>query len=611
MKLEMIPRGGAFLFQEIPAEQAFIPEMLEGDARLMARTLDEFLHREILPHVGALEAHEEGRMRSLLERAGALGLLGSSVPERFEGLALPKTTLALLTEKTAPYLSFAVSMGIHSGVALLPLLFFGTEAQKQKYLPRVASGEWIGAFALSEANSGSDALSAQTRAVLEPDGTAYRLDGEKMWITNGAFADLFVMFAQVEGPEKGQGFTAFLVEKDTPGLTLGREEHKMGLHGSSTRRIRLEGARVPAANVIGDVGKGHLCALYALNVGRFSIAATALGASKECLRLAVQYAKQRVQFGQPIAQFSLIQQKLARMAARIYLLESMVYRVAGYWDAHIHEATTPEEAETRFRQASEEYAIECALLKFYGTEVLAEVVDEAVQIHGGFGYSEEFPIARMYRDARVFRIFEGTNEINRLTVLDQVLRRLARGRLSLQELTRKDAESQLQAEAEWEWEAQGESAQPALPLSLHQIGLCLRAIRQLTCDALEHGMTQEGERLAANQVFAASFADMAAQLFALESGWLRACRLQTMHDLPGATERAEVALLLLQTAAEDSRVTAWQAARKARIGLAGETETGEPNSGLPFRLTTMPLPNPIHSGRQIAAAVIRQEGYPC
>lgn len=587
--------GGAFLNEEIRPEQVFIPEQLDGEARLMARTMEDFVRQEVLPQIASLEVQEEDRMRGLLQKAGVLGLLGGSIPERFDGLGLPKTTLALLTEKAAPYLSFAISQGIASGVALLPLLFFGTEKQKQMYLPRMASGEWIGAFALSEANAGSDALGAQTRATLEADGTAYRLTGEKMWTTNGGFADLFIVFAQVDG----QGFTAFVVEKETPGLTPGREEHKMGLRGSSTRRVLFQDARVPVENVIGAVGKGHLPALYALNVGRFSIAATALGASKECLRLAAQYAKQRVQFGKPLTDFGLVQQKLANMAARIYLLESMIYRVAGYWDAHIGGANTPEEAEEKFRQASEEYALECALLKFYGTEVFGFVADEAVQLHGGFGYSEEFPIARMYRDARVFRIVEGTNEINRLAILDQLLRRMEKGRFDWNE-TQTDGTLKV---------GNADSAN-ALPVGLLQIEHCLSFIRQSARHLLECGKEREGKRLKDNQVFAACFADILAALFALESGWLRACCLHFEGTSPDAAKRAESTLLMVQTAAEDARIVAYQAARRALSALDDGSKATNINVSLLTELALLPLPNSVANGKHLAAVVTEQEGYP-
>ncbi len=414
-----MPRGGAFVLEPTPAECVLIPENLSAEARLIAKTAEEFMRRDVLPVADRIEANDYALMESLVRKAGTLGLLAGHVPERYGGLGLPISTLTLMAEMLATNPAFAVS------VATLPLVYFGTEAQKQKYLPKLASGELIGAFALSEANAGSDALSAQTKAILDADGTHYLLNGTKMWITNGGFADLFTIFAKVDGTE----FTAFLVERNTPGLILDREEHKMGLHGSSTRRLTLENARVPIDNVLGEIGKGHRPALCALNLGRLHIGTTALGMAKTAMNLAVRYAKDRQQFGKPIAEFPLIQQKIAMMAVDVALMESMIYRTAGYLDAAF--AAIETETPDTLRAASEEYAIECAIVKFHCTEKASEIIDEALQIHGGYGYSEEFPIAQLYRDIRVFRIFEGTNEINRLTAADQLVRRVHNGQITM------------------------------------------------------------------------------------------------------------------------------------------------------------------------------------
>jgi alkylation response protein AidB-like acyl-CoA dehydrogenase len=547
-----MPNGGEFIFQETAPEQAFSPEMLTSESHLIARTMEEFMRREVTPLIPRLEAQEPGLLPALLRKAGELGLLAGGVPERYGGLGLPKTTLTLLAEKAATYLSFAISLGVHTGVATLPLLFFGTEEQKLRYLPQLASGRMIGAFALSEANSGSDALAARTTAALSPDGAAYRLAGEKMWITNGGFADLFTLFARADGDR----FTAFLVEKGVGGLTAGREEQKMGLHGSSTCRLALSDVPVPVGNVLGEVGKGHRPALYALNIGRFNIGAAALGAAKECLRLAVRYARERRQFGRPIGEFDLIRHKLAEMAIRVYALESMVYRVAGCWDALVSSMPADDATEALLR-ASEEYAIECAIIKFYGTEALGNAADEAVQIHGGYGYSEEFPVARMYRDARVFRIFEGTNEINRLTALDQLLRRIASGRLSLPARRSAPASSQ-QAIAEFG------SASDTVD-SLPEIGAMVTAIRELTTDILRVGIEQEGDRLGKNQMFAAAIADMAALLFALESAWLR------ISQPRGARQTDDIGLPIVQALAAETGSVAERLAQAALASLPAES----------------------------------------
>jgi alkylation response protein AidB-like acyl-CoA dehydrogenase len=586
-----IPGGGEFLVAEAVPAQVFTPESLSAEAHLMAKTMEEFLLKEVLPCNARLEAQEPGLMRSLVQQAGQLGLLAGSVPERYGGLELPKTTLALLTTKAALNLSFAITIGVHAGVSLLPLLFFGTPEQKQQYLPGLASGEQIGAFALSEANSGSDALGAQTRAVLSPDGKHYLLNGTKLWTTNGGFADLFTVFAQVDGT----AFTAFLVERDRPGVLPEREEHKLGLHGSSTRRILLQDARVPVENVLGEVGQGHRPALYALNIGRFNIAATALGAAQYCLQIGTRYALQRAQFGQPIAQFGLIQHKLAEMALRIFLLESMVYRIAGYWDglAEQPEATVPE-VEERLRTASEEYAIECALLKFFGTEVLDYVVDEALQIHGGFGYSEEFPIAQFYRDARVFRIFEGTNEINRLTVTDQLLRRMRQGRLPL--LQTASALSQPSPERI------ESDADP-----MEAVGAVVRRIRAALLLTIEAGWNAPGEPLRQQEV-AAAVADMTVVLFALESAWLRSRRIQE-EARSTDVEAANAARACVQVYSIDACVLVEQSARRALAAFTSG-ETLQAHAERLQLLLNPPLWDTISLRHRIANAVTAREGYP-
>jgi alkylation response protein AidB-like acyl-CoA dehydrogenase len=595
-----VPAGGEFLLREIAPEQVFTPEMLSPEARMIARTMEEFMRKEVLPVVPRLEAQEPGLLPILMRKAGSLGLLAGAIPEPYGGLSLRKTDLALLAEKAAVYLSFAISIGVHTGVATLPLLFFGTEEQKAKYLPGLASGEILGSFALSEANSGSDALGARAKATLSPDGTHYRLTGEKLWITNGGFADLFTLFARVDGEQ----FTAFLIEQDAPGLIPGREERKMGLHGSSTRRMLLQEAQVPVANILGEVGKGHRPALYALNIGRFSIGVTALGAAKECLRMAARYAKQRQQFGRSIAAFDLIRHKLSAMAVRIYLLESMIYRVAGYWDALMtppvqtnaleHENTrTPEDLKPPFLHASEEYAIECAMIKFFGTEVLGYVVDEALQIHGGFGYSEEFPIERIYRDARVFRIFEGTNEINRLTVLDQLLRRLTAGRLFLADA---DASGATTANAAL---SEQNDASPLLIEADTRVGW----IRKTTKMVLREGLDKHSDQIGKNQCFAAAIADLAATLFALESAWLRAAKTQPVTaaktDDP-VKHGTAITLIFALDACDHTR----QLAQSAFEALGMEEGPMPPTDQLNR------IRNAFALRQQIADAVIEQEGYP-
>jgi len=584
------PVGGVFLIEATAPDRIFTPEDLSPEARLMAKSIEEFVRREAQPLDERLEAHEGGLMRSLVQKAGELGLLGADVPELYGGLGLPKPAITLLVEKAALHASFSVSIGAHTVIGTLPLLYFGTPEQKHRYLPRLASGEIIGAFALSEANCGSDALSSQTRATLSPDGKHYLLNGTKMWTTNAAFADLFTIFAKIDGEQ----FTAFLVERDTPGLSLGREEHKLGIRGSSTCRVILDNAQVPVENVLGEIGKGYRVALYVLNIGRFNLGAGALGSCKEVLRIASQYANQRVQFGQPIANFGLIQHKLAEMAVRTFVLESMVYRTAGYYEARFSDvdAAAPD-ANEKFRAAAEEYAVESAILKFFGTEVLDYVVDEGLQIHGGFGYTEEFPMARAYRDARINRIFEGTNEINRLTVLDQLLRRAQRGRLALPQAAAKLKDAILSPPS---LGGPGEVEDP-----LEQVSGWVDSMRKVTLYVAGQAWEALGEQLAERQEIVAALADMTAALYALESAWLR-CR-----KMPPTTHHSPLTAALVFGNDACAQVEQW-----ARYALAAFSagDTLRTHVSTLRRLLKPPLLDTVALRRRIAAVVREKEAYP-
>ena len=419
--------GGNFLLTETDPNLVFTPEDLTSEQRLMAQTAEKFMEKEILPNIDALEHQQEGLTPKVFRKAGQLGLLGMDVPTEYGGLGLNKTSAVGVEEQMTRLGGFGVTCGAHSGIGTQPLIYFGTEAQKKKYLPKLATGEWIAAYALSEAGSGSDALGLRTKATLTPDGKHYLLNGTKMWISNAAWADLITVFAKVDG----QHVTAFLVERTFPGISTGKEEHKLGIKSSSTRRVILEDAKVPVENVLGEVGKGAYIAFNILNLGRFKLGAGGIGGAKESLKIAARYAQERQQFGRPIASFGLIQHKLAEMAANIFAAESSVYRTAAMIDGVMETGETMDSTKPPFLRGLDEFALECSIIKVAGSEILNQVADETLQIHGGYGYTEEFPAARSYRDARINRIFEGTNEINRLFIPGLLMRRAQRGRFPL------------------------------------------------------------------------------------------------------------------------------------------------------------------------------------
>jgi alkylation response protein AidB-like acyl-CoA dehydrogenase len=419
--------GGHFLFADTDPSEVFSPEKLPAEVREMAGTAEKFMDKEVFPHAEELEHHQEGLARQLFDKAGELGLFSVETPEEFGGLGLGKAAAVGVNQQWSRLPGFGITCGVHVGIGQQPLVHFGTPAQKKKYLPKLASGEWMAAYCLSETASGSDALGMRARAVLSEDRTHYILDGVKMWITNGAWADLFTVFAKVDG----QHVTAFLVERAFPGVSLGREEHKLGIKSSSTCRVILDDVKVPVENVLGEVGKGAYIAFNALNFGRFSLGAGIIGAAKDQIRFAAKYAAERQQFGKPLTSFGLIQQKLATMAVKVFAADSAIYRTAGLIDEMFETGLKLDLVIPPFPRALDEFALECSLIKLRCSEIQFEVADESLQIHGGYGFTEEFPAARAVRDSRINRIFEGTNEINRIFVPDLMRKREQRGRFPL------------------------------------------------------------------------------------------------------------------------------------------------------------------------------------
>ncbi|MGH9240056.1 MAG: acyl-CoA dehydrogenase family protein, partial [Vicinamibacterales bacterium] len=591
--------------EETAPGEVFTPETITDEHQMMARTAQEFVDNELLPAVDRLEAKDWDLAKSLMRRAADLGLFGIAVPEEYGGLALDKASSLVVVERLARAASFATAFGGQANLCILPLVMFGTDEQKARYLPKLVAGEIIGAYALSESGSGSDALAARTRAARQPDGS-WLLNGEKMWITNGGFADLIVVFAKVDGEQ----FTAFLVERGFPGVSSGKEEHKMGLHGSSTTPIILQEARVPAGNVLGEVGKGHKVALNTLNYGRFSLGAMCGGGCRGLIDDSVKYASSRRQFGQPIATFGAIKHKLGEMIARTYAVESLSYRTAGLYDEALAGSHRGEELARVF----EEYAIEASIAKVIGTEVLDYVLDENVQIHGGNGFVKDYTAERYYRDARVNRIFEGTNEINRMLIPGMLIRRAVKGELALI-----PAAKQLQDEL----------LTPSLPSDafgdagpLASEARTVAAFKKVVLMVLGTAMQTYGEKLTDEQEVLSYAADIVSETFAAESSVLRAQQAATNSDRSVRLQADPDRSVRLQADPEQTalheaaaRVFVNDAAQRleasARSALAGMAE-GDTLRTLLAALRRVLKVTPINTialRRDLADAAIRKGGY--
>jgi alkylation response protein AidB-like acyl-CoA dehydrogenase len=583
--------GGSFLLEERRPEEVFTPEDFTEQHQLIGQTAEEFAVNEILPNAEKIEHKDFSISRALVKKAGELGLSAVEIPEAYGGLEMDKVTAAVIADHIAKYAGFATTWGAHSGIGLLPLVYFGTEEQKKKYLPRLAAGEIVGAYALSEASSGSDALNCRTRAQLSADGRHYVLNGEKMWITNAGFADLFTVFAKVDGDK----FSAFLVEKTFPGISIGNEEHKLGIRGSSTCPVILNDCRVPAENLLGEIGKGHVIAFNILNVGRFKLGAMCVGGGRVSLENAIAYAKQRKAFGKVIADFGLVREKLANMATLLYVGESLVYRTVGMMDVALNEVDkSGADAARETRKAIEEYAVECSIIKVWASEMIDYVVDETLQIYGGYGFVEEYPAERAYRDARINRIFEGTNEINRLIITGFLLKRAMTGQLPLMAAIKKLMDEVLSG-----------------PSASEEFEGALADERKLVAQAKKLGLFAAGaatqkymQAIQDQQEIMGAIADMTIETYAMETAVLRAQKIADNRGEAAAALPIAMTRVYLTQAFEKVE----SAARKV-IAAVAEGDMLRTQLAILRRLSKHEPFNTIELRQQIAQRVIERGKY--
>jgi alkylation response protein AidB-like acyl-CoA dehydrogenase len=583
--------GGSFLLEERQTADVFTPEDFSEQQQMIGQTTEEFAVNEILPQAEKIEHKDYSVSRDLLKKAGELGLSGAEIPEAYGGLEMDKVTAAIIADHMAKYAGFATTWGAHTGIGLLPIVYFGTEEQKKKYLPRLATGEIVGAYALSEATSGSDALNCRARAGLSPDGKHYILNGEKMWITNAGFADLFTVFAKIDGEK----FSAFLVERTFPGFSTGAEEHKMGIRGSSTCPVILNDCKVPVENLLGDIGKGHIIAFNILNIGRFKLGAMCVGGARVSIESAVAYAKQRKAFGKTIGDFGLVREKIANMATLIYVGESLVYRTVGMMDELLSEIDSASpDASKEQRKAIEEYAVECSILKVWGSEMIDYVVDETLQIYAGYGFVEEYPAERAYRDARINRIFEGTNEINRLIITGFLLKRAMSGQLPLMPAIKKLMDEVLSGPSV------GEEIEGPLPEE-----------RKLVAQAKKLGLFVSGaatqkymQAIQDQQEVMGAIADMTIEIYAMESAVLRAQKMVEQKGEASAALAIAMTRVYLTQALEKV-----EAAAKKVIADVAEGDMLRTQLAIVRRLSKHEPFNTIALRQQIAQKTIEAGKY--
>ncbi len=584
-------KGGEWLIKESAAADTFIPEDLNEEQKMVMDMCVQFLDTEILPVIDRIDKLEPGLMPSLLEKAGDQGLLSTSFPEQYGGLGKDFITSTLVNEGLGGGYSFSVAVAAHTGIGSLPILYFGTEAQKEKYIPKLATGEWKGAYGLTEPNSGSDALGAKTTAKLSEDGKYYILNGQKCWITNGGFADVYTVFAKIDGDK----FTGFIVERGFEGFTQGPEEHKMGIKGSSTVQLYFQDCKVPVENLLGEIGKGHLIAFNILNIGRLKLCAAALGGSKRAATTSIQYAKTREQFKLPIAKFGAIRHKMAEMAIRMWVCETALYRTAKWIDNQEHALAAEGKS---FAEAllggAEEFAIECSMLKVYGSEVLDFVVDEGVQIHGGNGFSDEYLISKGYRDSRINRIYEGTNEINRLLTVDMMLKRAMKGKLDLM-TPAMAVQKELMSIPDFGAEEEG-----AFAKERKYIANFKKAILMVAGAAVQKLMMQ----LDKEQEILMNIADMAIETYNAESALLRVIKLAEIKGEAATSLQADIMRTYLYDAAD--RIN--KAGKDALNSFADGDELRMMHIGLK-RFTKVEPFNTKDARRRISDKLVADDGY--